>query len=134
MIVVDKTNLDSAITKNVKEILDTNSLSVDVKSSYSKNSTLPVIITETETRQVTKGTGRSSTPVFVATVTIHNIHKVYGSALEQRGVIRNLLDTNDSIFSQYNMELHDVRDNYTTIQRGEGRVHNAILIVQFVIK
>jgi len=133
MIVVDKTNLDSAPAKNLKEILDLNSSSVDVKSVYSKNSTLPIITYSLESRQASNTITRSSTPAFVVTVDINCLDTVFGSAMDLRGVIRNLIDAQEETFSQYNMTLHDVRDNYTPVQRGEGRIHNAILIVQFVV-
>lgn len=133
MIIVDKTNLDSAITKNVKEVLDTNSLSVSVKSSYSQKSSIPVMVVESDTRQVSKPLTRSSTPIFIATVTIHNIEKYYGKSFDQRSVVRNLIYDNEEYFSRYNMTLHDVADNYSPIPRGEGRIHNAILTVQFII-
>ena len=141
MQIVTQSNIDSAPFKNLKEVLDTNSLSIVVRSAYSKDSTIPTCVMQLNTRGAGPKIGRnsSSSSTYIVTATIHNIGSTVAEAtgaITIRSAMRALLIAAEDSFSQYNMDIdiQGIEDNLTQLERGDGRVHDAILIVRFIVK
>ena len=132
MNLINESNVITKTFTNAREVLLTNSNGYKVTSSYSKHSSIPVIILEVNMNSVSQRIDGSR--VYSVTVDVNCVGKTVKQATTLGQECLNLLVSSDGTFLQNNMDFKDSTVTFTPTEVEGNKVYNQIITAQFIVE
>lgn len=131
MEVITLSNIERATFLNIKEALDSNTLSVKISSSFSKNTVVPIVVLEVSKIPLSKNI--HNVPNYAVDVEISCVSGTKKESDEIGEEVESIMSTYESTFEGNNLSYFEHKSLNNNFTRGDSRLHVRKFLYRFLV-